>query len=118
MSQLIEGVKIVYTPLSITNLEDRVFLNSGTKQASNAINNELILYAKTVIIPQKSWRKPRKVEQKILFNNQFDQEAEFWVTIVKLPQEIKNHLKILKDVKEPRILQSTLEKKMLLIVLN
>ena len=117
MFQLIDGVKIVFTPLSIKNLQDRVLLNSGTQKANNLINDEFIYYNNEALIPQESWRKATELEEKILFSNQFAQEAEFWVSIIQLPQEIKNHLKMLKDVKEPRKLQFVLEQEKRIIKL-
>ncbi len=108
MNQLMEGIKIVRSD-SDMNLKDRLFLSSGTEQASVSTDCGSIPYCNDAIVPRLPWRSLTSMEQQILFSTKLENLESLYVSILNIPQNILDYLKKLNKLEDRRFLKDILQ---------
>ncbi|MCC3411677.1 MULTISPECIES: hypothetical protein [unclassified Microcoleus] len=109
MDQLIQGVRILLNYNDIT-WENRLFLSSGTEQASVSTDRALTPYCSDAIVPRLPWRTLTSLEQKILFSSKLENLPSLYVSILNIPQNILGYLNDLGSVEDHRLLKYVLQK--------
>jgi hypothetical protein len=108
VNQLMEGIKIASSDSDI-NLKNRLFLSSGTEQASVSTDCGSIPYCNNALVPRLPWRSLTSMEQQILFGTKLEKLESLYVSILNIPQNILDDLKELNKLEERRFLKDILQ---------